>query len=157
MKQKIFREKDIDNLSEAQRLGSYIKVANPTTWLILAAIFIFLIGVCIWAFFAKVETVIESAGVCQNGVLTCYIKEEEATELSQSPILRVDGEEIQEVSFSNIPVMITKEEDPYAMHIGELKEGDWVYKLTGRSSLSDGTYRVVIVAERVSPIHFVWN
>lgn len=157
MKQKIFREKDIDNLSEAQRIGYYIKVANPTTWMILAAIFIWLIGVCVWAFFSKVETVIESAGVCQNGILTCYIKEEKAKELSQTPILRVEGEEIEQVSLSNIPIMITKEEDPYALHIGGLKEGDWVYELKGKSSLSDGIYRVVVVAERISPIHFVWN
>ena len=47
--------------------------------------------------------------------------------------------------------------DSYAMYVGELKEGQWVYEVTAKAQLESGTYNAKITTESVSPISFVMN
>ena len=51
----IFREKSLERVSSPEKLNDYIKVSNPSIWLVLAAIIILLIGATIYAIFGTVE------------------------------------------------------------------------------------------------------
>ena len=53
MNDKIFRKKSVDKMSSPEQLNDYIKVTSPGIWMVLAAIAIFLAGVCVWGIFGK--------------------------------------------------------------------------------------------------------
>ena len=50
----IFRQKSIDKISSPEQLHDYIKVSSPSSWVILIAIIVLLIGVLIWGFFGSI-------------------------------------------------------------------------------------------------------
>ncbi len=61
MKESIFRKKNIDKVFSPDQLNDYIKVSNPSTWVILAAVIIFLAAVLIWAVFGQIPGTAEHA------------------------------------------------------------------------------------------------
>ena len=44
----IFRKSSLDRMSSPEKLNDYIKVSNPSVWIILGAIAAILIAVIIW-------------------------------------------------------------------------------------------------------------
>lgn len=48
MKESFFRKASIDKISSPEQLNDYIKVSNPSVWVILGAMIILLSSVCIW-------------------------------------------------------------------------------------------------------------
>ena len=50
----IFRKKSLDNIATPDHLDDYINVSNPSVWVILGAIIVFLAGVVIWCFFGRI-------------------------------------------------------------------------------------------------------
>lgn len=77
MSEPIFREKSLQKVKSPDNLNEYIRVANPSIWLIMAAIIILLIGFCTWAVFGSVKTVVEADVHCENGTVTCYVAEKD--------------------------------------------------------------------------------
>ena len=53
MESNIFRKKSMDRVSSPEQLNDYIKVSNPTVWMILIAIIMFMLGVCAWGYFGR--------------------------------------------------------------------------------------------------------
>ncbi len=51
----IFRKKSMDRVSSPEQLNDYIRVTNPTVWLVLLAIILLLVGMLAWSIFGTVE------------------------------------------------------------------------------------------------------
>ena len=51
----IFRKKTLERISNPERLDDYINVSNPSVWLILAAILVFLAGFGVWVVFGHID------------------------------------------------------------------------------------------------------
>ena len=47
-KKNIFRKESLEKMSSPEKLNDYIKVSNPSVWVILGAIAIMLIAVVVW-------------------------------------------------------------------------------------------------------------
>jgi len=45
----------------------------------------------------------------------------------------------------------------YALHLGSLQRGEWVYAVAVSCVLPDGIYEARITTERIAPISFVIN
>ena len=100
MAEGIFREKSIKRVSSPEQLNDYVKVTGPSVWLVLGAVIILLCGVCVWGIFGRLDSTIRAAALCENGKLTCYVREADGGELSPGLTVRVDGAEytINEIS-----------------------------------------------------------
>ncbi len=61
MKDSLFRKKSLDKVFSPDQLNDYIKVSNPSTWVILAAAIIFLAAVLIWAVYGELPGTAEHA------------------------------------------------------------------------------------------------
>ncbi len=61
MKESLFRKKNIDKVFSPDQLNDYIKVSNPSTWVILAAVIVLLISVLIWAVYGEMPGTTEHA------------------------------------------------------------------------------------------------
>ncbi|MBO7348753.1 MAG: hypothetical protein J6U27_02205 [Spirochaetales bacterium] len=59
-KQNLFREKVLEKISTPEQLSGYLRVTNPSVWIVLAAILLLLIGLFIWAVNATIETTVST-------------------------------------------------------------------------------------------------
>ena len=77
MSKQLFRQKSLEKITSPEQMGDYIRVSNPSVWMILVAIIVLLIGVCVWGVFGRLDTTLPTGGVCKDGQLTLYISEKE--------------------------------------------------------------------------------
>lgn len=157
MNNQIFRKKSIDRISSPEQLNDYIRVANPGVWMVLSAVIILLAGICVWGIFGHLDTTMNTVGVCENGNLTCYISEDDISSVKEGMKITVDNSEYEITSVSKSPVTIDSNIDSYALHLGNLQIGQWVYKISAVTNLDNGTYEAKITTESISPISFVMN
>lgn len=153
----IFRKKSIDSISSPEQLTDYIRAANPGVWLALGAIALLLIGICVWGIFGKLETALTVAAESDSGKLVCYVKESDIEKVRSDMTVAIDETEYGITEISPLPTAVDEDFPEYAMHIGEIKSGEWVFTVTLNGSLPDGVYGGKIVVESISPLYFVFN
>ena len=72
----IFRKKNMDRLSSPEELNDYLRVTNPSTWLILGAVIMLLAGLLIWSNFAVIQSYANGTAKAEGGVLTISFEDE---------------------------------------------------------------------------------
>lgn len=83
----VYREKSLDRISSPERLDDYIKVSNPSVWVIIFALFILIGGFMYWGFFGSLPTTVTGAGVTatesvkNKNVVTSFISQEDYDKL----------------------------------------------------------------------------
>ncbi|MGM9644943.1 MAG: hypothetical protein ACI3X1_07640 [Eubacteriales bacterium] len=157
MNDKIFRKKSIDRMSSPEQLNDYIKVTNPGVWMVLSAIVILLIGVCVWGVFGKLETKLTVAAVSQDGQTVLYVKEDNLSSVKENMSVYIGDETYKVTSVSAQPVAVSEGISEYALHLGNLQIGEWVYIVQINGNIPDGAYKAQIVTDSVSPLYFVFN
>ena len=157
MEQQIFRGKSVQRLSSPEQLNDYLRVSSPSVWLCLGAIVILLIGVCVWGVLGRLDTTLHTAAIAEGGTLTCLIREEDAGRVQAGMTVSAGGERTALAELSGTPQAVLEDTDPYALHVGGLMAGEWVYAATAPTELPDGVYEGVITIESVSPMSFVLN
>lgn len=157
MNDQIFRNKSMAKVSSPEQLNDYVRVSNPSVWLILAAVVILLIGVCVWGVFGRLDSSIPTAGVCEGKSLVCYIKESDFSKIKDEVIIAVDGNEYTKADIAASPVKLPEDTDEWLMHLGGFSAGEWVYEITAQTELSDGIYEASVITDRISPVTFVLN
>lgn len=157
MNEQLFRKKSIDRVSSPEQLNDYIRVSNPAIWMVLAAVVILLVGICVWGIVGNLDTTVTVAAVAENGTVTLYVKEADAASVTEGMTVRINGEEYTVGTAGAQPFAVDESLSDYALHVGELSEGEWVYAVTVNGVLPDGVYSAEIVIESVSPISFVLN
>lgn len=157
MNNQVFRKKSMERVSSPEQLNDYVRVSNPGVWMILIAVIILLIGICIWGIFGHLDTRLEAVGICKDGKIVCYVSDSDIEEVRTGMKLTVDSAEYEITGISSDPFCVGDDIDSYAMHIGKLTVGQWVYEVTADADLKDGTYKAQIITESVSPLSFVLN
>lgn len=157
MDKQLFRKASIDRISSPEQLNDYIRVSNPGVWMVLLAVVALLAGVCVWGVFGRLDSKLHTAGICENGVFTCYVTEEDAGQIASGMTVHVDGVDFAVSGISAAPVAASAEMDSYLLHLGGFTEGEWFYEVTVEAALADGTYQAEIVTESVSPMSFIVN
>lgn len=153
----VFRQKSVERISSPEQLNDYVRVSNPSVWMILAAVVFILAGVCVWGIFGRLDTVIDTVGVCRDGKLTCYVADEDIKTVKTGMKISVNGGDYEISGIAKTPIEVDENFDSYAMYVGELKEGEWVYEVTAKAPIESGTYNAKIITNSVSPISFVMN
>ena len=153
----VFRQKSVERISSPEQLNDYVRVSNPSVWMILAAVVFILAGVCVWGIFGRLDTVIDTVGVCRDGKLTCYVADEDIKTVKMGMKISVNGGDYEISGIAKTAIEVDENFDSYAMYVGELKEGEWVYEVTAKAPIESGTYNAKIITNSVSPISFVMN
>lgn len=88
MNNKLFREKSLKRISSPDQLNDYIKVSNPSVWLIISAICILLISLFVWSIRGNVTTSVNSVGVFLDNdqvkgadIVVCCVSDEDAQKI----------------------------------------------------------------------------
>ena len=73
MSNTLFRKNSLDRISSPEQLNDYIKVSNPSIWIVLIALFILFAVVFVWGITGSMPTSISISGVTQEGEAVCYL------------------------------------------------------------------------------------
>lgn len=157
MENQSYRQKSMDRVSSPEQMSDYIRVSNPGIWITLAAILILLGGAFVWSALGRLETVQQAVSVSEGGAFTCYVGESKARSLKAGAKIRIGEEEWAVSGMQDEPVKAESELSDYAMHLGGIQAGEWVYRLTADVSLAEGIYETILISESISPITFLLN
>lgn len=159
MSNNIFRKKSMDRFSSPEQLNDYIKVPNPSVWIILFCVIILLVGMLVWGVFGRFETCLDVVAISQDGETICYVKENKIDSVSKGMTVRIKGERYKLAKIDTSPVQVTDDFDAYTRHVGGIDVGDWVYEaiIDAQPKDGDGVYEAEIVTESVASISFLLN
>lgn len=135
MNESIFRKKSLDRISSPEEIDEYMKVTNPSMWLVMAAIILLLVAAVIWSITGRIETTVKAEGQAENSQVKMMIPAENVDDL-------VVGSEARAAGKVGQVTEITKQQDDYLVIVSIPK-------------LQDGTVDVTLVTERIAPITFL--
>lgn len=156
MKEQIFRKTSLDRVNSPEQLNEYIRVANPSVWLILGAVILLLLGACVWGIFGTIETTEEIPVSVEDQTAMGYFSAQSTRELEAGMEVQIGGQTGTVVSVAEEPVRLEEGTSSQILSIGGFAEGDFCYPVEiSVQGLSDGVYEATVVVERISPIYFV--
>ena len=157
MNEQLFRKKSVDRVSSPEQLNEYIKVSNPGIWMIPAAIVILLVGAIVWGVLGTLDTTLSTVAVAENGELTVYVKEADIDSIEEGMTVRIGDKEGTITEISTTPTTVDGTFSDYALHVGNLVNGEWVFAIRVSGEFTDGVHNADIVVESVSPMSFILN
>lgn len=135
MKDTIFRKKSLDRISSPEEIDDYMKVINPSLWLVMAAIVLLLVAAIVWSITGHIETVLDTAAQAENGQVVVKITEEQMGKLTVGSEVRAEDK---------------------TGEVTEIREQEDGYLVTAFiPELEDGLVNVTLVTERIAPITFL--
>lgn len=157
MSDEIFRKSSVDRLNAPEQLNEYIRVAQPSVWLVLAAIVLLLAGVLVWGVFGLIQTKLDCGALVENGIAVCYLNAQDAAKARPGDPVSVadlDG------TLKNVAAAPTraKDEDAYLLRLSDLVAGAPCYLAEvemDTTGLEDGVYPATLTVESLHPITFV--
>lgn len=111
MKEGLFRKKNLDRISSPEQLNDYIKVSNPSVWLIISALIVMVVAFAIWAFSGNITSEVRGVGVFQGkssssvDTVVCYIDANEAPKISEGMSVRLYDNSKQMEAYVNGKVL----------------------------------------------------
>lgn len=159
MKSQLFRAKSLERVSSPEQLNDYIRVANPSVWIALAAVVFLLIGICVWGVFGRLDTVLTVGAITEENRTVCYVKESDIGSVSTNLKVRLNGEEYEISEIAVQPIQIDEAFPEYLAHLGGITQGEWAYAvvLDSVAGVDGGIYEAQIIIESISPMSFVIN
>lgn len=162
MSKGVFREKSAKRVSSPEQLNDYIRVTNPSVYLLLGAVIIFLISVCIWCVTGTLDITVDAKGYSDGAILWCYLDEEDIQHVQKGMEVHIGDhkgsvESVAEVpeSWESMAERLGGEDMAHALRI---PDGAWRYLVTISEEKSvQGILDVSIVTDRISPAVYIFN
>ena len=132
-KTQVFRKRSLERISSPEQLTDYLRVTDPGTWVLLAAIICLLAALFAWSTIGRLETVKDAKAVIKDGSAMILVTGEPSPAAGMT--VRIDGREFRIYD-------VTSNENGSAVAYAD-------------TDLPDGTYSAGIVTESVAPISFL--
>ena len=157
MSSSVFRNSSIERVSSPEQLNDYIKVSNPSVWIVLIATIIFLVGVVVWGIFGRLTTTQETVAIAHDDKVICYVPAQNINNISTGMEVEIGDSTGKVYAIADSPIEIGQDFDSYAMYLGGYQTGEWVYAVKVQIMLTEGVYPAQIVTEKLSPMSFILN
>ncbi len=97
MNDSLFRKKSLDRISSPDQLNDYIKVSNPSVWLIIGALVILATSFSVWAFNGNITSEVSCTGAFQSSPhdrdaassVVCYVDANYASKIAEGMPVRI--------------------------------------------------------------------
>lgn len=157
----IFNQRASERLRSPDDLDKFVRVTNPSVWVVLAACIALLAGLLAWGVFGSVSTNVTSTAVVANGRAVCFLPAEDVARVHVGDAASIGGVQVKVDEVAAIPLSREEAHDflssDYLTAI--LVGADWAYPVSFSgdvSSLTEGVpLPVGITTERVAPISLV--
>lgn len=156
MSQSLFRKESLQRLSSPEQMDDYLRGPGIGGWPLLIAILLVVVGAIVWAIWGRLEVSRSTAGICENGSITCLVSSEIAEQLTDQSRLIVEGREYT-FSLDSQPMPVPETTNSYLLSVSQLQPGDWAYELRANVPVEDGIYDVNLLVDRFQPLALLWN
>jgi len=153
----LYREKSMGRIASIGQLNDYVRVARPSTWLLLIAIILLIAGVIVWSVCGRMESSVPGVVTSENSELCCYVSESESAAVSVGMKAYTDAGSFTITGIDYSPIQIDGSFNSHTAATGGWIDGQWVRKLTLDGRLPAGSYGAHIVVESVAPITYLLN
>ncbi|MBQ9020498.1 MAG: hypothetical protein IJ113_00585 [Eggerthellaceae bacterium] len=157
----IFNQKATEKLRSPDDLDKYVRVTNPSVWVVLVACIAMLLALLAWGIFGAVTTSVSTTGTCVDGRAVCFLSAEDMAKVNVGDAALVGGKSMQVSALSAVPLS-RDEASPVLKSdylVSTLFQGDWAYQVDfeGESSelASSVPLSVNITTERVAPLSLI--
>ncbi len=131
----LFRKKTLDRISSPEDLTDYLKVTNPSIWIILLAVIVLLAGIFVWSCVGTLETTAKATVIVNDH--TALVVMTDSNVISEGMPLRVSTES---AAIAGVQC------DDYGRMIG-----------LAELMLPDGTYEGTVITDQTRPIDFLFK
>ena len=171
-KKSIFRQESLDSVASPEKLNNYIKVSNPSIWLVILALFLLVAGVLVWGTTGTLPKTMSVNGVVTNSqTVTCYI----GTSNMDTDILGCQAKIYPPQNRNEDLIGTVTDVSPNplsAEEVAKLLKSDWminnlvkdkyVYLVTitlaEATSVTENTLtEVTLITSEVKPMDFIFN
>ena len=160
----IFTEKATDRLRSPDDLDEYVRVTNPSVWVVLGACAVLMIGLFAWGFLGTAETSVGAVGTYVKGEVVCFLPAEKAANIHAGDVTTVDSKLMKVASISAVPVSRDEAREIVGGDYlaSTLVGGDWTYVVRfdgdGEPGFTEGVpLSVTITTERIAPISLIFK
>lgn len=162
MSEKVFRKKSMERISSPEQLNDYIKVSNPSIWIILGAVFALAAAVVVWSITGSLPSIVTAYGVAGENQIVCYVPQAAAEDLKPGMEVKVGGLKGKITRVAAVPLSYQEAvaelgADYYAYTL-RLSEWNWKVEIQVESPLDKGAvYAASITTDNVRPLEFLFN
>ena len=160
----MFTKKASDKLRSPDDLDEFVRVTNPSVWLVLAACAALLIGLVAWGVLGTAETSVGATGACVKGETICFLPDSKASSIHIGDIANVGGEQMKVAKLSTVPVSRAEAREIVGNDYlaSTLVNDDWSYVVhfsgDNAPTFEEGIpLGVTITTERIPPISLVFG
>lgn len=154
---RIFRKKSIEQLSAPEDLMDYLRVTGPGIWLVVIGIAALLVGLIVWAVTGSINTYITVPAQVENGVIHCYVLQEDMKESEDEIEIWVGDQEMTAQAEDNEDLVLDTKDAPALYETGYLKAGKNVVVVSAPTNLKDGFYQADLVLSSVQPMKLLFG
>lgn len=132
-----FRKESMQRISSPEKLDEYLRVLNPSVWVMLTALIGLIVVFFIWGFTGTIHDVCSTNGVRSADTLTCYVEPQYGMEIRTGMHVIVNGD--------SSGVVVNVEKEPVTRSEAEKEIGNAFHSAT--LDLHDWNTRVDIAAD----------
>ncbi len=134
----LFRKESVESIQSPEQLNDYMRVTNPTVWIILVSLIIMLAGMLIWSYYATIDSFIRGTAIVEDGSMVVVFTDTQVAN---------NVEEGMEVTAGNSTSVITS--------LGRLEDGT-VFALAS-TDLPNGSYEARVLFRQTQVIRLLFN
>lgn len=153
----VFRDKSIKRISSPDQLNDYVRLTNPGVWFVVGAIMIILVGACLFGALGHIDSSVPSVCISDGTDTVCLVKREYGDRFADDMHMQLNGTEYSVSLRDAKPVAIDADFDSYALFVGDMDLGEWVYEIDVDGQIPEGIFEARLVTERLSPLSFIFG
>jgi hypothetical protein len=72
----LYRKESMERIQSPEQLNDYLRITNPTIWVVLVAVILLLAGMLIWSSFANIDSFAAGTARVENGEMVVLFDDE---------------------------------------------------------------------------------
>lgn len=158
----LFRKESLEQIKSPEQFDQYIKVSNPSIWIVIGAILLLIIGGGIWIMSVQIPVSVELIGISTGNDVLCFISNEEMKILTvgQNVTVTSDLGETTGIITSISPESRTLQElsGIYSeLAMAYLSQGDLSYHIRVAADLPEGRLVLVKTKSTMNLLNYMLN
>ena len=69
------RKESLERIQSPEQLNDYLRVTNPSVWVLLTAVVLLLVGLLVWGSFTYIDSVVTGQAQQEDGILTIRLED----------------------------------------------------------------------------------
>ena len=138
MEASVYMKASVERISSPEQLNDYLRVTNPSVWIVLAAVVLLLIGTLVWACFTDIGSSVSGVAAVENGVMTVRFEDAALEKNVEAGMLVTVGGTASPI----VSVGVGADGRAFAQ---------------AETALADGTYEAAVQYKRTQIIRLLFN